>query len=346
MKTNAFSILFVVGGVAGLILAANAQETKSQRLPIIDMHLHAHTLSMYGTPPPAVCTNDQEIVFPGWDPRQPLTLEGTGNQAMSCPLRLKAPATGDELLLQTIHLLERYNIRAVTSGPLDQVTKWHHSAPDRIIPAVPFDDYEKRDPEAFRQLFKEGKFAVFAEISSQYHGLSPADGSLEPYFALAEELDIPVGIHMGEGPPGAAYLWSSKYRARLTSPFLLEEVLVRHPRLRVYAMHYGSPLVDEMLAMLFSHPQLYVDVSGNDWMLPRKEFHSHLRRLVEAGFGKRIMFGSDEMVWPETIKVAIESIESAEFLNEEQRRDIFCRNAARFLRLDLTSCNSQLEKKP
>ena len=86
--------------------------------------------------------------------------------------------------------------------------------------------------------------------------------------------------------------------------------------------------------------------ASRDWMLPRMEFHGHLRRLVEASFGKRIMFGSDEMVWPETIKVAIESIESAEFLNEEQRRDIFCRNAARFLRLDLTSCNPQLEKKP
>ena len=139
---------------------------------------------------------------------------------------------------------------------------------------------------------------------------------------------------MGEGPPGASYVWSPKYRARLTSPFLLEEVLIRHPRLRVYVMHYGSPLVDEMLAMLYSHPQLYVDVACNDWSLPRKEFHNHLRRLVEAGFGKRIMFGSDQMVWPQTIKVAIESIEEAEFLTREQKRDIFYNNAARFLRLD------------
>jgi predicted TIM-barrel fold metal-dependent hydrolase len=102
---------------------------------------------------------------------------------------------------------------------------------------------------------------------------------------------------------------------------------VRHPKLRVYVM------VDEMCSMLFSHPQLYVDVAWNDWGLPRKEFHSHLRRLVDAGFGKRIMFGSDEMVWPETIRVAIESIESADFLSEEQKRDIFYNNAARFLRL-------------
>jgi predicted TIM-barrel fold metal-dependent hydrolase len=54
---------------------------------------------------------------------------------------------------------------------------------------------------------------------------------------------------------------------------------------------------------------------------------------VDAGFGKRIMFGSDAMVWPQTIPVAIESIESAEFLTEEQKRDIFYNNAARFLRL-------------
>jgi uncharacterized protein len=98
-------------------------------------------------------------------------------------------------------------------------------------------------------------------------------------------------------------------------------------------MHYGSPLVDEMIAMLFSHPQLYVDVAGNDWSLPRGEFHDHLRRLVEAGFEKRILFGSDAMVWPQTIAVAIESIESAAFLTEEQKRDIFYHNAARFLRL-------------
>ena len=47
-------------------------QSSQQRQPIIDLHLHAHTLSMYGTPLPAVCTNDQEIVFPAWDPRQPL----------------------------------------------------------------------------------------------------------------------------------------------------------------------------------------------------------------------------------------------------------------------------------
>lgn len=317
--------------VAGLMAVSGCrtQTQSSPALPIIDMHLHAHTLSMYGTPPPSVCTNDQDILFPGLDPREPVTPQ----RVKSCPRPLAAPASDEDLLKATLDRLERHNIRAVTSGPLDHVSKWHAADPGRIIPALPFDDYDQRAPDAFRRLFTERRFAVFAEISAQYNGLSPADESLEPYFALAEELDIPIGVHLGEGPPGAPYRGYPKYRARLTSAFVLEDVLVRHPRLRVYAMHYGSPLVEDMISMLLAHPQLYVDVAGNNWMLPRRQFHEHLRRLVEAGFSKRIMFGSDAMIWPGTIDVAIEAIETATFLTPEQKRDIFYTNAARFLRL-------------
>ena len=45
------------------------------------------------------------------------------------------------------------------------------------------------------------------------------------------------------------------------------------------------------------------------------------------------MFGSDQMVWPEAIGLAIVGIESADFLTEAQKRDIFYNNAARFLRI-------------
>jgi hypothetical protein len=71
-----------------------------------------------------------------------------------------------------------------------------------------------------------------------------------------------------------------------------------------------------------------------DWAIPRKEFHAYLRRLVEAGFEKRIMFGSDQMVWPEAIGMAVEGIEAAAFLTKDQKRDILYNNAVKFLRLD------------
>jgi predicted TIM-barrel fold metal-dependent hydrolase len=84
---------------------------------------------------------------------------------------------------------------------------------------------------------------------------------------------------------------------------------------------------------MWAHPQVYVDIAVLNWALPRKEFHSYLRRLVEAGFGERIMFGSDQMVWPEVIGKAIEGVSSATFLREAQKRDIFYNNAVRFFRL-------------
>jgi predicted TIM-barrel fold metal-dependent hydrolase len=68
-------------------------------------------------------------------------------------------------------------------------------------------------------------------------------------------------------------------------------------------------------------------------MLPTKEFYFYLERIVNAGFGKRIMFGSDNMVWPQTIEIGIKKIEQATFLTSDQKRDILFNNAARFLRL-------------
>jgi hypothetical protein len=39
------------------------------------------------------------------------------------------------------------------------------------------------------------------------------------------------------------------------------------------------------------------------------------------------------MLWPESIGIAVESIETATFLSEEQKLDIYYNNAVEFLRL-------------
>ncbi len=70
-----------------------------------------------------------------------------------------------------------------------------------------------------------------------------------------------------------------------------------------------------------------------DFTQPRAEFWACLKRLVDAGYGKRIMFGSDKMVWPDACPVAVAAIRDAPFLTPQQKRDILHDNAARFLRL-------------
>jgi hypothetical protein len=64
--------------------------------------------------------------------------------------------------------------------------------------------------------------------------VAPNDPKLEPYFALAEELDIPVCLHTGFGPPMSPYMGDPNFRMRHGNPLLLEDVLVKHPRLRIY----------------------------------------------------------------------------------------------------------------
>jgi uncharacterized protein len=321
----------LVGVIALLCLASGCQgreQSPSKPPPIIDMNLKAHSLSQYGGGMPN-CANNQDIVYSGADPREPMIFA----RLKTCPTPIP-PATSDESLMrESLATLERHNIFAVTTGPLAYVRAWRAAAPDRIMPAHAFGDPGSPSVEEFRRLATNRELALFAEVSPQYDGVTLDDSRWEPYFALAEELDIPVGVHLGEGPAGAPYWAAPNYRARLTSPLQLEEVLIRHPRLRLYVIHYGSPLVDEMIAVLFSHPQVYIDISGNDWAQPRPHFHGQLRRLVDAGFIKRIMWGSDQMVWPRAIEVAIETIDTAPFLSAEQKRDIFYNNAARFLRL-------------
>jgi predicted TIM-barrel fold metal-dependent hydrolase len=184
-----------------------------------------------------------------------------------------------------------------------------------------------------RELHRKGSLSVLAEILNQYGGITPDDPRMEPYWALAEELDIPVGIHLGPGSPGEFYLGNKNYRARLQSALTMEEVLVRHPKMRVYLMHAGYAMLDDLLALLFSHPQVYVEVSMLVNVEPRAGFYRYLKAIVDAGYGERVMFGSDQMVWPGIIEPGIAAIEKAPFLNARQKRDILYNNAARFLRL-------------
>lgn len=303
-------------------------------LPTIDMHLHASAANANGPPPVAVCAPFPEM--PVLDPRDGwMTTFGAWLKNPPCSNPIWSPKTDEEVMEQSIAILKRRNIFAVTSGPPKLLDRWKEAGKDRIIPGLSFNFHKPfPQPAEVRQWFSEKRYAVFGEVAIQYDGVSPSDPLFEPYLAVAEELDIPMGIHIGTGPPGAPYLPGvGNYRARLHSPLVLEDALARHPKLRPYIMHAGWPMLDDLLVILYTYPQVHLDVGVISFILPRQEFHRYLQRIVEAGFAKRVMFGSDQMNWPAAIERAIEGIETAAFLTKEQKRDIFYNNAARFLRL-------------
>ncbi|MGH7710187.1 MAG: amidohydrolase family protein, partial [Gemmatimonadaceae bacterium] len=301
-----------------VIFGAIPSAAQSVPPPIIDMHLHASAANDNGPPPLAICAPAREYAV--LDPREnwPQTFTAWLKNPR-CPNPIWSPTTDDSVMTQTLEVLRRRNIYGVTSGAL--LDRWREPGGDRIIPALGFGFGAATvpTPAQVRQWFSERRYAVFAEVSIQYDGVSPSDERFDPYLAVAESLDVPVGIHIGTGPPGAPYLGARNYRARLHSPLLLEDALVRHPRLRVYIMHAGWPMLDDLLAMLWTHPQLYIDTGVIAFAIPRAEFHRYLQRIVESGFSKRVLFGSDQMNWPGAIERAIEGIESAPFLTAHQK---------------------------
>ena len=318
---------------APCIALAGVVSAQQPPAPIIDMHLHASAASSQGPPPLGLCAPFADIPMRDAKEAWPAVFGGLMKKP-PCANPIWSPMTDEDLMAQTLEILRRRNIIAVTSGPLDFVRRWHAAAPDRVIPGLGFQlGAQQLTLEAIADLHQRGEIAVLGEVTNQYIGIAPGDPAFEPYLALAEQRDLPVGIHVGTGPPGAPYLGADRYRAALHSPLLLEEVLLRHPKLRLYVMHAGWPMIDDLLAVMWTHPQVYVDVGVIDYVLPRAEFHRYLQRIVEAGFAKRVMFGSDQMVWPGAIDRAIEAIESAPYLSAAQKRDILYNNAARFLRL-------------
>ncbi|ATI80803.1 amidohydrolase family protein [Sphingobium yanoikuyae] len=300
---------------------------------IIDMHFHADRPDDQGPPGSKACAPYEE-----WAPRDP-------GQPMDayldwfaghppCRHILSSPTDPAVLRDQGIAMLKRYNVLALAGGPAATVEDYRQHGDGHILAGIGFGSSGKFPSiESLRKLHAEGKLAALSEITTQYAGIAPDDPRLEPYYALAEELDIPVGIHLGPGPPGTVYFATPNYRVAAGDPLSLEPVLIRHPRLRIYAMHAGWPMGDAMIAMLFAHPQLYVDVGILDWAYPEQDFYPYLKRLIDAGFERRIMFGSDNMVWPDAIGVAIERIRKVPFLSERQKQLILHDNAARFLRV-------------
>jgi hypothetical protein len=301
-------ILTVVSVILIYVSQFLAPLLAQERPPIIDMHMHAD-LPPYDVPEgtPALC--------------RPEPCKGDG----------AAIADLDRMLEKTLEQMDHHNIvKAFLSGlDLEVVQKWKKADPGRFIGSPFIVRPGQPAPQVLRQEFEARRLGGIGEIAVQLNGFAPNDAALEPYFALAEEFDVPVLIHTaGIGPylPG--------FRSSAGTPLLLEEVLVRHPKLRLFVENAGYPYRDQMIAMMYQYPQLHGDVSTITWVVPRTAFYDYLEAFVRTGLGKRLMFGSDQMRWPEKIGEGIEAIEQAPFLTEEQKRDILYHNAVRFLRLE------------
>jgi hypothetical protein len=287
-----------------ILLAANQNKIPTRK--IIDVHFHARKFNDYANPPPP---NPITGKIPKW----------------------KNDKEVIEMMLAT--LKNNNVVKVITAGSLTTIHDFQMADPERFIASLGYPDMENNplpDTADFIRNFREKKFLVFGELGLQYVGKTLADPELEPYLAICERLGIPVAVHTGMSFPNTTYTCCPKFRTSLGNPQLIEEVLIRHPKMKIQLMHMGFPYLQETKAILNVYPQVYADIAGIDWLRPVPEFYSYLKSFIEGGFGKRIMYGSDQMAWEDAIPLSIKNVENAPFLTEEQKQDIFYNNAARF----------------
>lgn len=297
--------LFALGCNTQKHATRSVTEQLSQRYngPIIDMHIHA-----FGEGNPL------------FGMTHPPTLRGKTYKGVTSAFELKE---------KTLEKFRKHNIvkAVVTNGQ-----SWINGNEELII----IGDAEK-PIGALRKQFEENKLKVIAEMGPFYDGILANDSSIMPYFELAQTLNIPVGFHVLPGGPnyGIHHFpgMLGKMRVKNANPLQLEDALVKFPKLKLYIMHGGWPYIEDLKGLMYAHPNVYVDISVLNWILPQEELNNYLKSLINAGFGNRILFGTDQMVWPDTIDDAVESLNSADFLTIKQKEDIFYNNAAKFLGL-------------
>ena len=184
------------------------------------------------------------------------------------------------------------------------------------------------------------------------------DPIFEPMWSLIEELGLLIFLHptsaVGSerfGLHGVHVLVGWPFETTLAvTRLIFEGVLERHPGLKIILSHGGGNLVflrgrldsaynaegweanPYYRKNISRPPSAYLDRLYYDTCALSAESN---RFVIETMGEDRVMFGTDQLVWPKLMAYSISIIQNADYLTSEQKRDILYNNAVRFLRLDM-----------
>ncbi|WP_340152285.1 amidohydrolase family protein [uncultured Marivirga sp.] len=269
--------------------------------PIIDMHLHDYTEQTYYTAP--------------------------------APDGVMSPKDYQTYRFELLKVLHKYNVKKADVSTIGGANKLDKEG--IFIPGY-YTNSPPEDTIAFRQLIESGELKVFGEIGAAYDGLALSDSKFEPFLKICERYDIPVAVHTGGGPADITYRCCPNFRIKFGDPYLIEDVLAKFPNLRIYMMHAGEVFYENALRLMLQYSQLYTDLGVILWVheQPKDFAEQFLRNAKKYGLIDRVMFGSDQMVWPHAIEKSINELNSYSFLTEEDKKKIFYDNAVNFLELE------------
>ena len=159
-------------------------------------------------------------------------------------------------------------------------------------------------------------------------GFYPNEEKVAGFWKLVEDHDLIVVTHGGAswGPLDDKY----------THPALFDEVLARHPELKLVIAHLGGKFRAETYALAKKYPKVYTDCSALQGWLPgdAETCKSRLKEAV-ANMPGRVIFGSDwplfDMAYPYNYWVRF--VKEEDWATSEQKGQVLGGTIARLLRL-------------
>lgn len=169
----------------------------------------------------------------------------------------------------------------IWNATVADVVKLVSSHPDRFAGLYGINPFKKM--EGVRELEIAVREYGFKGAHLHSYGFEKAinDRDYWPYYAKCVELDVPVVMQVGH----SAEIMPSA----LARPILIDDIAIYFPELRIVAAHTGWPWVEELIALAWKHPNVYIGTSAH---MPRYWHPALVDFLKTRGKGK-VMFGTD-----------------------------------------------------
>jgi predicted TIM-barrel fold metal-dependent hydrolase len=195
--------------------------------------------------------------------------------------------------------------------------------PDRFFGLAGLDPTEgMRGVRELERAVRDHGF-IGAHFYPHWYELPPDHAKWYPFYAKCCELDVPVQLQVGQ-----SMVYDPSYPLRSVGrPITLDSVACDFPELRIIGIHVGIPWTDEMIAMAWKHPNVFI---GSDAHSPRYWPQSFVHYIRSYGQDK-VIFGTDFPVLDFARTMAeIEALELPEVPKRKFLRD----NAVRVYKLE------------
>ncbi len=169
--------------------------------------------------------------------------------------------------------------------PYELVAEAVRQYPDRFSGLAGLDPTEGMNGvRALERAVKEHGF-IGAHFYPHWYELPPDHAKWYPFYAKCVELDIPVQLQVGQS---LVYDTSHPLRS-VGRPIALDAVACDFPELKIIGIHVGIPWTEEMIAMAWKHPNVFI---GSDAHSPKYWPESFVRYINSYGQDK-VLFGTD-----------------------------------------------------